>query len=109
MPQRKRPMVEPVVFTPDADAVATRGLSSDSGVAPVDGKLAEAEPLGRRLPPGAYLNHFVEEPSCRLVERLARVEHAADVEVDVVVHRDRRACVPGDLDDGRDRVARRRA
>ena len=64
--------------------VAIAASSSDRGIAPVDRELAVAEALRRGVAPGAHRQHLVEQPRRGGLERFPVVEHAADVEVDVV-------------------------
>ena len=50
----------------------------------MDCELAMPEPLGRGVASGAYRKNLLEQPRRGRVERFLVVEHAADVEVDVV-------------------------
>src|SRR5437773_3876949 len=82
---------------------------SDGGIASMDRELAMTQALGRGILPGADRQDFVEEPARGRLEGFLVVQHAADVEVDIVAHRLGRPRVPGDLYHGGDRIARRRA
>src|SRR5258706_7165310 len=67
--------------------------SLDCGIPPMNRELAVAEALGGRRPARRHLEHFVEQPARRGVERLVLAHHPADVDVDIVRHALRRARV----------------
>src|SRR5258708_40107542 len=92
-----------------AVVVVAMCASSDRGIRSMDRELAMPEPLGRGITPGTDREDFVEQTFRGRLQCFLVVEHAADVEVDVIVHRGSGARVARDLYHGRDRVARRRA